>query len=53
MKTAALIGLMLACGAASSARDLVHPEKRSLVICKEPGRYIGWPTIARTAEGGF
>jgi len=21
------------------------------VICKEPGRYIGWPTIIRTAEG--
>ena len=21
------------------------------VICKEPGRYIGWPTIARTMEG--
>jgi hypothetical protein len=26
-------------------------EKRSLVICKEPGRYIGWPTIARAADG--
>ena len=23
----------------------------SQVICKEPGRYIGWPTIAKTAEG--
>ncbi len=21
------------------------------VICKEPGRYIGWPTIAKTADG--
>ncbi len=21
------------------------------VICKEPGRYIGWPTIARTRTG--
>ncbi len=21
------------------------------VICKQPGRYIGWPTIARTVEG--
>lgn len=21
------------------------------VICKEPGRYIGWPTIAKTREG--
>ena len=21
------------------------------VICKQPGRYIGWPTIIRTAEG--
>ena len=20
-------------------------EKQSLVICKQPGRYIGWPTI--------
>jgi len=26
-------------------------EKQSLVICKEPGRYIGWPTIARAADG--
>jgi len=26
-------------------------EKESFVICKQPGRYIGWPTIARTAEG--
>ena len=26
-------------------------EKRSFAICKQPGRYIGWPTIARTAEG--
>ena len=23
----------------------------SFVICKQPGRYIGWPTIARTADG--
>jgi len=22
-----------------------------MVICKQPGRYIGWPTIARTATG--
>ena len=26
-------------------------EKRSFVICKQPGRYIGWPTIARAGEG--
>ena len=26
-------------------------EKRSFVICRQPGRYIGWPTIARTAQG--
>jgi len=26
-------------------------EKHSLVLCKEPGRYIGWPTIARTKDG--
>ena len=26
-------------------------EKRSFVICKQPGRYIGWPTIARAADG--
>ncbi len=26
-------------------------EKTSFVICKEPGRYIGWPTIARAADG--
>jgi len=29
----------------------VSVEKRSFVICKQPGRYIGWPTIARTADG--
>ena len=23
----------------------------SRVICKQPGRYIGWPTIARRADG--
>jgi hypothetical protein len=26
-------------------------ERRSFVICKQPGRYIGWPTIARRADG--
>ena len=26
-------------------------EEHSLVLCKEAGRYIGWPTIARTKEG--
>jgi len=26
-------------------------EKRTFVICKQPGRYIGWPTVARTADG--
>jgi len=26
-------------------------EKRSFVICKQPGRYIGWPTIVRAADG--
>jgi len=26
-------------------------DGRSFVICKQPGRYIGWPTIARRADG--
>jgi hypothetical protein len=51
VKIAALMSLLLVCGAASFARDVVHPDKRSFVICKEPGRYIGWPTIGRTADG--
>ena len=29
----------------------MEAEKQSFVICKQPGRYIGWPTVARTAEG--
>ena len=27
------------------------PARRTLALCKQPGRYIGWPTIARTADG--
>lgn len=30
---------------------MIKPEKRSFVICKQPGRYVGWPTIARAAGG--
>ena len=26
-------------------------KKRSFVICKQPGRYIGWPTIGRADDG--
>ncbi len=26
-------------------------KSESKVICKQPGRYIGWPTIAKTADG--
>ena len=28
-----------------------HLEPQSSVICKQPGRYMGWPTIDRTASG--
>lgn len=28
-----------------------HLEPQSAVICKQPGRYMGWPTIDRTASG--
>ena len=27
------------------------PRPLSKVICKQPGRYLGWPTIARTSSG--
>ena len=26
-------------------------EKHSFAICKQPGRYIGWPTLARAGDG--
>ena len=49
--------LCLACGLALSL-GIVHEEaiavsveKTSFVILKQPGRYIGWPSIARTAAG--
>ena len=28
-----------------------HLEPQSAVICKQPDRYMGWPTIDRTASG--
>ena len=30
----------------ASGASMVHS-----IICKEPGRYIGWPTVARRADG--
>jgi len=44
-------GLALAFALFHKGALAMSPEKTSFVICKEPGRYIGWPTIARTAEG--
>ncbi len=38
-------------GAGALHADVIHPEKSSWVILKQPGRYIGWPTVAKTAEG--
>ena len=41
----------LAWGGTTEAAMGVSPAKRSLVLAKQPGRYIGWPTIARAADG--
>ena len=43
-----LLPLALALMEGSAA---MSAEKQSLVICKQPGRYIGWPTIARATDG--
>ena len=46
--------LLLLCALALATQETAmaaEMEKRSFVICKQPGRYIGWPTIARTADG--
>jgi len=37
--------------AAEPAAERTNMEKSNFVICKQPGRYIGWPTVARTAGG--
>ncbi len=47
-KTALALGITLW---ASSGALAMEVERRSFVICKQPGRYIGWPTIARTRSG--
>ena len=46
MIVVALCGLV-----AHAANQGVQVEKQSFVICKQPGRYIGWPTIAKRADG--
>jgi sialidase-1 len=43
--------LLLALAVAAAALGGESIEKHSLVLCKEPGRYIGWPSIARTKDG--
>ncbi|GAI51797.1 unnamed protein product, partial [marine sediment metagenome] len=34
-----------------SAEEIKARIISTRVICKEPGRYIGWPTIAKTSDG--
>jgi len=46
-----LLGLTLILAMAQKGAGAMSVEKSSFVICKEPGRYVGWPTIARTADG--
>ncbi len=29
----------------------MKPQSQPVVTCKQPGRYIGWPTVARTNDG--
>ena len=52
MRGARLVIVMTLCGAISHAANQgIQVERQSAVICKQPGRYIGWPTIARRADG--
>lgn len=37
--------------AIANAQDASYTIMRTSVICKQPDRYIGWPTIAQTREG--
>ena len=47
MKKIALIIFALAAMAAAQNYEILQ----NVVICKQPGRYIGWPTIAKTRSG--
>lgn len=29
----------------------MKPKTQNFVICKQPGRYIGWPSVAKTKDG--
>ena len=46
-----IAGTGIGARAAEPAAGKANMEKSSFVICKQPGRYIGWPTVARTAAG--
>ncbi len=49
----AVLILAIPGGRAMSAGESKYQAKilETRVICKEPGRYIGWPTIAKTMSG--
>lgn len=52
--TPILIAILLCCpaiGIAESGGDINAEILWTNVLCKEPGRYIGWPTVAKTANG--
>ena len=43
--------LLLFTGRYAMANEPIVKILSTTVICKEPGRYIGWPTITRTQKG--
>ena len=51
MRNAFVVPAVLCLAVSGTEASMVQPKKRSFVICKQPGRYIGWPTVARTADG--
>ena len=52
MHVAMVVGLLVLCAASvEGANTGIDVEKHSFVICKQPGRYIGWPCIAKTPSG--
>lgn len=50
-RSGAIWFLLVSLGMAATAADGIATVIESKVICKQPGRYIGWPTITVTKTG--
>lgn len=48
---ATLVLSLLGASATQADNKGTDVQRKSFVICKQPGRYIGWPTIARRPGG--